>query len=222
MAPTTSAPARPSPRRRRARPAGSALSGSPITRSASDPHVLERDLRGALTVLGRVAAAREPGRRRIDEEEADPVAVAPRAGGAGRHEDRVGAVAVQDDAFLAVQNESRRRRAARGRRDVEQVVARLPLRVREGERMLSGRHPGQVLRLSAPRCRRAAATRRRERPSRGKARGRASGRRPPSPSWSRPARRRSRHAPPRRAARAGRAPRRRSRAPGSSPQAPRR
>ena len=113
----------------------------------------------------------------------------------------VGAVAVQHDALLAVEHAAARRRASRRGRDVGEVVARLPLGVREREQSAC---PSAICGSSAlllrRRCRRGAASRRRARRSRDRARARARGRTPPSRSWSRPARRRSRRAPRRTAA----------------------
>ncbi len=69
-----------------------------------DTGVGQGQFRGALAVLGRVAAAGDAGRGGIDQEQADAVAVAPLTGQARGDEDAVGRVAVDHDAFGAVQD----------------------------------------------------------------------------------------------------------------------
>ena len=115
-----------------------------------------------------------------------PFLVALVARDARRHDQLVGAVAVQHEALRAVEHIAGAVLLRRGR-DVGEVVARLPLGMREGEQRLAGRDLRQQRRPARRRSRRAAGSRRRARRSRNTARARARGRTPPSRSWSRPA-----------------------------------
>ena len=89
-----------------------------------DAHVGKGDVGRALAVLGRVAAPRHARRVGVDEKEADPVAVAPAAGEARRHDQLVGAVALADERLLAVQHEGGAVLAG-GEPDIDEIEARL-------------------------------------------------------------------------------------------------
>ena len=80
------------------------MPGSPITASAPTRTPDKRDLGGAQPVDRRIAAARHAGGIGIDQEQPDPVAIAPLAGEARRDDELVGAVAVQDEALGAVED----------------------------------------------------------------------------------------------------------------------
>ena len=101
-----------------------------------DAHVGEADLRRALAVLGRIAAPRHARRVGVDEEEADSVAVAPSARDPGRDDEPVGAVALADEALLAVEHEGAAVLAG-GRRDVVEIEAGLPFGMGEAQAQLA-------------------------------------------------------------------------------------
>ena len=105
-----------------------------------DPDLGESDLRGAPSVLGRIAAARHARRVGVDEEEPDPVAVAPVARDPGRDDERVGAVAVDDETLLAVQHEGRAV-LARGQRHVVEIEPGLPFGMGEAQAQFARRDP---------------------------------------------------------------------------------
>ncbi len=92
----------------------------------------QRDLGGVRTVAHRIGAAGHTTCRGVDEKEADPVGLVALARDAGADDEFLGAVAVQHNAFGAVQHPA----AGLGfccRQHVGEVVARLPLAMREGE-----------------------------------------------------------------------------------------
>ena len=138
---------------------------------------------------------------------------------ARRHHDLVGDVAVNAEALLAVEDVAGAV-LLRGRRHVGEIVARLPLDMREGEQRLAGRDLRQhvVARGFARAEPQEAAAENDGGEDTAPARARA--RTPPSRSWSRPARRRCRHAPRRTGARSGRDRRTASTARGSSRRSP--
>ncbi len=106
--------------------------------------VVERDFRRPQAVDGAVGAAGNAPGVAVDEEERDALLVAPRARAPRGDDDPVRAAAVQHDALVAAQNVAV---ALPGRRglDIEQVVARLPLREGEGELHSPLRHLRQNL-----------------------------------------------------------------------------
>ena len=114
-----------------------APSGSPITSSASTRTLAQRDFRRAQPVLGGIAAPRHPWRRGVDEKQAEAAFFAPAARGAREHDQLLRAIAVEHEAFLAVEHPSRPV-LPRARRDVEQVEAGAPLGMREGQSQLAG------------------------------------------------------------------------------------
>ena len=97
-----------------------------------DAHAGERHLGGALAVDRRIAARRDAVRRGIDQEKADAGAIALSAGKPRRDDEFLRAVAVQHQALGAVDDETRAI-APRAGGDVGEIVARLPLGVREGD-----------------------------------------------------------------------------------------
>ena len=112
------------------------ISGSALLGQEGGAGALQHDLGGAQAVLGGVAAPGDARRRGVEQEQADAVAVAPRAGDAGRDDQAPGAVAVQHHALGAVEDPVPALRA-RGGGDVVQVVPRLAFLMREGERRLA-------------------------------------------------------------------------------------
>src|SRR5208283_5312003 len=99
-------------------------------------HVGESDLRSALAVLSRIAPPGDAGSIGVDQEEADAVAVAPVAAEPRGDDQPVGAVALADQPFLAVQHEGAAVLAG-AQRDVMEVVTGLPFGLRESEPQLA-------------------------------------------------------------------------------------
>ncbi len=105
-----------------------------------DAHVGKGDVGGALAVLGRVAAPRHARRVGADEKEANPVAVAPAAGEARRHDQPVGAVALADERLLAVEHEGGAVLAG-GEPDIDEIEARLLFRMGKAQAQIARRDP---------------------------------------------------------------------------------
>ena len=115
-----------------------------------DAHGRQRDVGGTHAVLGGIAAPGHAVGVGGDQEQADAAALGAAARDARRHDQLVGAVAVQDDALLAFQGVAALAVGARGGGGVGEVVARLPLLVRQRQRQPAlgdGRH--QLARSSA-------------------------------------------------------------------------
>ena len=81
---------------------GSALPGSPIASSAPTSTPVERDDRGAQSIVRAACAPRDAGRIGIDHEQRDAVAVAALAVDTRADEQLVGAVAVQHQRLDAI------------------------------------------------------------------------------------------------------------------------
>ncbi len=96
----------------------------------------EGDLRRAHAVLGLVAAARHARRVGVDQEQGDAVAVRPGARDARADDQLVGAVAVQDEALVAVNAPEVAVRACAGLH-MGQIVAGVALAVGEGQAQLA-------------------------------------------------------------------------------------
>ena len=122
-----------------------ALPSGPRTFSGSTRTLGEADLRGAAPILRRIAAAGHARRVAVDEKQPDSVAVAPSARDPGRDDQRIRAVAVDDEPLLAVENVGCRRPCAPSSADVVEVEAGLLLGMGEAQTQVAGGDPADQL-----------------------------------------------------------------------------
>ena len=101
-----------------------------------DANLGKVDLGGAAAVLGRIGSAGHSRRVGVDEEQSDPVTVAPPAGDPGGHDQRIRAISIGHESLLAVENISG---AILFRRqpDVVQIKSGLPFGVGEAEAQIA-------------------------------------------------------------------------------------
>src|SRR5215468_10809211 len=86
-----------------------------------DPHTRQGHFRGAQAVDRRIASARYAGRIGVDHEQSNSIAIATRACKTRRHDELVGAVAMNDEALGAVEDVIGAVAPRRGR-DIREVV----------------------------------------------------------------------------------------------------